>query len=618
MAIKLFDPGRERINWRNGSDYPLSCDIPSICHTLKLHPSSMVRGLSDFVEKKCNWKLIHLSGDLVVDGYALCHELYRPNDGYGGDYVTFAKHVSKFLRCLKKNGIKPYVVFDGVDIDQTKRQTHEKRRKQNAERAYSLFQGQLHTLIDYLPYLARLAMIETVTNVLGEEQLYVADGDADAYIASIANERKCPVLSVDSDFYIFPISGGYIPYGRLDWEKDSVRARIYYYDEFAHQCGLQDPSLLVMIPAILGDNCIQSLRLIVKNTAEETVAAVVRYLSQFSTLDSCKTYEPHNTPEIQYNIHAACYIYCCRPHEGTRLKGGGYIGKEVPMFVVDQFRKGKWAKMLMDAICFGEVDHRVAIEDIKRPWCHLIGFPIREIIYGIIRGVYGVTEHHRVQGMANYFQDELIKTKIPSQLWPLTSGSGAILNPQYPSVIKTCGDEIILEAANCTVEIKKSITKREFWFFFLVSYYWYWNAKDDTVESGMRSIILGLKERKGDVLRAIILYAMRKILSIKYSTSHLPSLPNEPIPAVVHALSQWQSVYHDLLCLNQLLLEPLPPMQISQAFNCTTVVKFFEFITDHGDQKLICEMNLDDNCKKVYEDLFSLIVNPSIGTVAKK
>ena len=590
-----------------------------LLHTLKPRLLSMVRGLTGFVDKRWDWKPIDLSGDLVLDGYALCHELYGQNDGYGGDYVTFAKRVTRFLRCLKKNGIKPYVVFDGVDIDQRKRETHNKRRKQNAERAFLLFQGQLHTRVDYLPYLGRLAMIEIVANVLGEEQLYVADGDADAYIASIANDRKCPVVSVDSDFYIFPISGGYIPYGRLDWDKtNGVQACVYYYDKFAFQCGLQDPSLLAMIPAILGDSCIQPLGLIEKKTAEETITAVMQYLAQFSTLDSCKRYEPHNNLKIQCNIHAACNVYCCRPHEGTLLKykGGGCCDQELPIFILSQFRKGKWAKMLMDAICFGEVDHRVAIEDIRRPWCHLIGVPIREVIYGIIRGMHGVTEHHRVQKMADCFQDAFIITKTPFQLWQL---SGTVLNPQYPNTVKICGDEIILEAVRCTVEFKKSITKPEFWFFFLVSYFWYWNAKDDFVETS-RGLILGFKDegKKCNLLRAIILYTMRKILSIKYQTSHLPNLPDKPFPEVVHALSQWQSVYHDLLCLNQILLNPLPPMQISQTFNCTTVVKFFVFITEHGDKKLVHEMNLDDNCKKIYDDLFKLIIaDPSIGTMGK-
>ena len=28
LAIKLFDPGRERFNWRYGSDYPLFVQVP--------------------------------------------------------------------------------------------------------------------------------------------------------------------------------------------------------------------------------------------------------------------------------------------------------------------------------------------------------------------------------------------------------------------------------------------------------------------------------------------------------------------------------------------------------------------------------------------------------------
>jgi len=54
-------------------------------------------------------------------------------------------------------------------------------------------------------------MLETVERVLGEDGYYVADGDTDANIASFAIVRNCPVLSLDSGFYIFPLLGGYIP-----------------------------------------------------------------------------------------------------------------------------------------------------------------------------------------------------------------------------------------------------------------------------------------------------------------------------------------------------------------------------------------------------------------------
>ena len=147
---------------------------------------------------------------------------------------------------------------------------------------------------------------------------------------------------------------------------------------------------------------------------------------------------------------------------------------------------------------------------------------------------------------------------MPLQLGWLTAtiaGGDCILNPQYPTTVKRYGEEILLNAVNCTVEFKKSITKQEFWFFFVVSYFWYWNLKD---EIGKTTLMPLPKVNKDILLKAIILYAMRRMLSIKYETSHMPKLPDRPSPPVVHALSQWQSVYHDVLCLNQLLLEPLP------------------------------------------------------------
>ena len=94
------------------------------------------------------------------------------------------------------------MVFDGIDAEQSKKGTHDKRRIENAERVQNLLRGIPASQRGdyYLPYLARLVMIETVVRVLGEENLYVADGDADADIATLAISRNCPVLSIDSDF----------------------------------------------------------------------------------------------------------------------------------------------------------------------------------------------------------------------------------------------------------------------------------------------------------------------------------------------------------------------------------------------------------------------------------
>ena len=92
----------------------------------------------------------------------------------------------------------------------------------------------------------------------------------------------------------------------------------------------------------------------------------------------------------------------------------------------------------MGAICFDEVDHRVAIEDVDHPWCYLIGLPIRETVYGIIRGLHGVTEHHRVQETVARFENTLIVPKMPLKLGWLTvnaAGSDCIINPQHPTIL---------------------------------------------------------------------------------------------------------------------------------------------------------------------------------------
>ena len=55
------------------------------------------------------------------------------------------------------------------------------------------------------PYLSTDAIIDAVTQILGADHLFTADNDADIEIACLAIHHQCPVLSNDSDFYVFPL-----------------------------------------------------------------------------------------------------------------------------------------------------------------------------------------------------------------------------------------------------------------------------------------------------------------------------------------------------------------------------------------------------------------------------
>lgn len=56
-------------------------------------------------------------------------------------------------------------------------------------------------------------------------------GDADSVIASLSNHFGAPVISLDSDFFIFDLSAGYLPFDSFEWKTvtvgGSIRARLY-------------------------------------------------------------------------------------------------------------------------------------------------------------------------------------------------------------------------------------------------------------------------------------------------------------------------------------------------------------------------------------------------------
>lgn len=566
----------------------------------------MVRGLAAFVEKNFRgWKPINPRGSLIIDGYSLCHELYlhsRADNVHGGDYVSFSQYIVKFLNCLLQNQIKPFVVFDGIDAEQSKKETHNKRRIENAERVKDLLKGirESSRADYYLPYLARLVMMEAMVRVLGEESLYVADGDADSIIATLAITRQCPVLSIDSDFYIFPIPEGYIPFTEMKWGDDGVHARIFYYTDFAKQYGIKDPQLLIMLPAILGDSMLQplndALELLTKATRIRA-EAVLKYASKFSLFEDCKsdiTRLSRRNPLD--NVEAAYKTYYSSvenfPSAGTTALMVKDSRQTIPKLILDLFRKGKFPTLLIDAICRGEVDHRIAVEDMTGPWCHEIGVPIREIIYGIICGNRGsIAEHHRREGEVKDFPLIRVRAKMPAQF---QCASAPILDAQYQNDTSKYGEQILMAIAVSPAEFRKLGIPNELSFFYAVTRYWY--------------IHVNTRVNKDVLLKAIILSAMKCLKAQDKDFPVVQRMPNPPDATLVHGLAQWQSIYYDLYCLNQLLLEPLQSLHVSQVLECSNVVKFYSVLlrTSSGGD-LIHQMGLDDADKNVYRSLYGEI-----------
>ncbi|XP_051729506.1 protein asteroid homolog 1 [Ctenopharyngodon idella] len=188
-----------------------------------------VHGLTSFVEGNRQFFTDMRLRDcrLVVDGCSLYFRLYF-NSGLdqarGGDYDMFAVLVRQFFAALSECGVQPFVVLDG-GMDQTdkKFKTLQERILSKIREAHALSRGS-HGCV--LPLLAR-EVFKQVLSELGVP-LVQCISEADFEIASLAKHWGCPVLTSDSDFYIFDLKGGYLPFSFFEWNNVNGKAKERY------------------------------------------------------------------------------------------------------------------------------------------------------------------------------------------------------------------------------------------------------------------------------------------------------------------------------------------------------------------------------------------------------
>ncbi|XP_035537243.1 protein asteroid homolog 1 [Morone saxatilis] len=188
-----------------------------------------VHGLTTYVEGNR-----HLLQDvkfrdslLVIDGCSLYFRLYFNNgldQQHGGDYDTFARLLSQFLSALAACNIQPYVVLDGgLDPSDKKFSTLRQRQQSKIRDADSLSHGRNGSV---LPLLTRNVFIQVLMQ--RGVPLVQCPAEADWEIACLAHQWKCPVLTNDSDFYIFDLPGGYLPLRFFQWTNLNGKASHRY------------------------------------------------------------------------------------------------------------------------------------------------------------------------------------------------------------------------------------------------------------------------------------------------------------------------------------------------------------------------------------------------------
>lgn len=169
-----------------------------------------VRGLTTYIAKNAEKYLIAYElhdCDLVIDGDNLASNLYQwasnINSAFGGNYDQYFRFVCNFFVLLKKCNVKPYVLLDG-GCERRKLRTVKSRLRSKISGIKHL---NLYRNRSTFPILMREVFVEALEHC--KVHIMRCVFEADEEVAILAQKLNCPVLSYDSDFYIFDVK--YIP-----------------------------------------------------------------------------------------------------------------------------------------------------------------------------------------------------------------------------------------------------------------------------------------------------------------------------------------------------------------------------------------------------------------------
>uniref|UniRef100_A0A1X7TYL3 Asteroid domain-containing protein n=1 Tax=Amphimedon queenslandica TaxID=400682 RepID=A0A1X7TYL3_AMPQE len=520
-----------------------------------------IRGFKTYMLNSYNWKEIgkdapQLSGPLVIDAMGICYCLYDDIDWkHGGQYKELEQKCIDLVTNLRKSNIEPIFVFDGVDYKGEKGATLVKRKKDGIEKISSyLLTGRI-TDSSCLPIFARLVMSEAIREM--NVPFIVADGDSDSLTASIANYHGCPVLSNDSDFFVFNVEGGYIPFESFDC-KHHITGQIYYWTDFVST--FRDPDIVYLIPALASNDFIsesvqQDVMAAINPRSFSSIFAtrgrfsrarrtsgssnkifdVVNYIRSFSSVEefflSCPC-KAESEAVIRENFHKAKEMYTIDKismedaMKSTVLETA--IGTPLPSWILEQYRAGCFSTSVLDPMILNECMLPTTVDNPWKNSSMKIGVPLRQHLYGLLKPY--LKEQKIKEGMRVGRNDMRYISVGPARLEDCQSSDLCGIFGVSPDELDQFEDKWKLVA--------------------LSLHYWSRNAEGLTqqhIDALLFCFVICSSEEGRDAGRDVISES-NTTRSRQFTDHQLDCL---------HSFSMWQCVYYEAMKLNDFLKRPL-------------------------------------------------------------
>lgn len=553
--------------------------------------------LTSFVDRHfVGWKREKITGWLVIDGFGLCYDLYSFDWCQGGQYPQFHDYIVEYFELLRSSKIEPIVVFDGVDYKQEKVKTTMRRRKEAVERITGLMSRQAHVGGNILPLLAFETFQYTLSSIHVKQ--VVVDGEADIIIVQLANFYACPVLSKDSDFYMYALKGGFIPMDMFHWKCKPIVANVYHVQAFIDQFELRHESVRLIIPAIAGNDFLPTM---FNNVAPfesikgNVILSIVRYASQFDSFDDFISKLPSmdrlvNKDALQHNCLECkmydCHMKCSLDDVLGQTELHALNNTAVPRWILDQFRFCNFRCSVMEAFVLHKCVLRIAVDDWRQPSSLLISRSLRQAIYCILN-VETLTEYvrHRL---------DIVGEKVNT-----TKCADGINLPslvEIPSLKVHEKSTMLYSILQCSIQDIEKLDHE--WRLVAASVcYWVLYAKVPTY-----------------LVKALLLcfiYCSHTDVGIlkEFRSVTFPSgiIQTPKWLSVVHFIAQWQSVYLDIISLNQVLQLPLVTRSPAKLYDGQILMRFATL----NNIALSAEAKLSPPQQRFYRLLLDVVLSHS-------
>ncbi|KAM4906692.1 single-strand DNA endonuclease ASTE1 [Sylvia borin] len=584
-----------------------------------------VQGLTGFVEERGVFftELRVRDTKLVIDGSSLYHRLCLAPDAdfrRGGDYGAFAAAVRDFFGALRACGVAPFVVLDGGrGAEDRKLPTLRGRAAEQLRAAHGLSRGAGGCLV---PLLTREAFVQALGR-LGVPFVQCF-AEADREIAGLANLWGCPVLSLDSDFFVFDLAGGYCPLSHFQWQ--SVRAaagpqgryvpaRCFSAERFCGHFGRLSKALLPLFAVMNGNDYIglealeaffSKVRLprgcaAGRGGKHLRLQGLLRWLAQFAepaeALDNVLKYlKKHQREEIRELLCTSMEDYA--PSEVNLedfFQNGSYECEaarkaDVPQWVLDALAKGKLAPFVINALILRSTFLRVQVENMQRPSAHSTALPIRQVIYGLLLRVSHSTEGASPSKQTNELptvcefdrcQKTLKKTFVQAASLPPDFCDDRFPLDKLMEVPTSCRQMLLLE----TLGVKMSFLEpfpSHLQLPVAVTCYWTRHSEPKVKLNQLKALLLmivsGELQRITNDPDPTVLPAEDDNIAynefLKWKEKKLEN--NDFDLDAAHSFCQWQCCLQMGLYLNQLLGTPLSEPDLSRLYTGTLVHRLYQ------------------------------------------